>query len=426
VIWGGKGFIPSSNSPALIGVLSGNPAAAAGLAAGQNFTAVTLKVCNTPANDATCLAGPSSVSGPLGVDATGVTGGAIVISPAAGITTGNKFLQVSGQHFVYTGGPAGACPAGLTPASASLGICSVTQTYYTPIKIMAATSSLAIANGVLTGSSLEPRSHLSIQIRDINNANVGAPITTDADGTGDVSFAFAGNAFENGPGHDTVKDVVITVTDAGFGAGLGSFTVVVAATNGAACYSLSGVCNVAEVITTSVLPGNIELFANDAIVDIAGGVDLSTIDIQDPDSWYPVSEPGAISQVLIGDMRGSNSGFVVTATASDLVGGAQASNLILASDVFVDDSIVCDVYADAGEGNDPLGDIAGGVGQAPADNAGASALADGSQELCTVAPNATGRAAGMFTIDASLLVAGRPTTAADDYTGTLTITITGN
>jgi len=420
-IFGGAGFIPSANSPALIGTITGFPTGA-GLAPGDNFTAVSEKVCSTPDNTS-CLAGPANASpaSPVGVDAAGNVGGAIVISPAGGVTPGDRFLQVTGVHYVVTGA---ACPAGFTTVTA--GICSITQTHYAQIKIMAATASLAIANGVLTGTSLEPRAHLSMQIKDINGLAVGSPILTDADSTGGVSFTFAGNAFENGPGHDAVKEVVITVTDAAFGAAVPPpFTIAVAATNGAACYSLSGVCNVAELITTSVLPGNIELFANDAVVDIPA-VDLSTIDIQDPDTWYPVSDLGAISQVLVGDMRGANSGFVVTATSSDLVGGAQASNVILATDVFVDDSIVCDVYADAGDGNDPLGDIAGGAGQAPADNAGASALADGSQELCTVAPNADGRAAGMFVIDANLIVAGRPTTAADDYTGTLTITITGN
>ena len=145
-----------------------------------------------------------------------------------------------------------------------------------------------------------------------------------------------------------------------------------------------------------------------------------------PTTWYPESAPGAITQVIIGDMRGANAGFVITGSVSDLRGATQASNIIPAVDIFMQDDSVCDVYADAGEGNDPLGAITVGAGQVAQDNAGASLLADGSQVFCSVAPDADGRAAGMFQLDASLVVAGRPITAVDDYVGLLTLTITGN
>jgi hypothetical protein len=428
-IFGGAGFIPSANSPALIGTLSGVPGAAAGLVPGNNFTAVSEKVCATPDNTS-CLAGPAnaSPSSPVGVDAAGNVGGAIIISPAAGVTPGDRFLQVTGVHYVFTGA---ACGPGF--ATVAPGICSITQTHYAAIKILTAAASTPVFTpgsgapgtvGVLTSANYEPRANVSIQRRDVNGKLVGAPITTTTSGVGDLSVTFAAGALDY-----PVADVVVTTTDAAFGAGspyvTAPQTVAFDSAGAIAFCSNADACNVGELITVSVLPGNVQMNAQDAIVEI-DAVDLSTIDITDPDSWYPESAPGAITQVIIGDMRGANAGFVITGSVSDLRGATQASNIIPAVDVFLEDSVACDVYADAGEGNDPLGAIASGVGQVPFDNQGASLLADGSQEFCTVGPDGTGRAAGMFQLDASLIVAGRPITAVDDYVGLLTLTITGN
>ena len=429
VIFGGAGFIPSSNSPALIGTLQGVPGASAGLTPGDNFTAVSEKVCLTPSN-ASCLAGPADASpaSPVGVDAAGNVGGAIVISPAGGVTPGDRFLQVTGVHYVFTGA---ACGPGFTTVAA--GICSITQTHYAGIKILPAAATTPVFTpgsgapgtvGVLTGSGYEPRASVSIQRRDVNGKLVGAALTTTTDGVGGLSYTFAAGQLDY-----PVADVVVTTTDAAFGAGSPYVTApqtVAFDSAGAIAFCSNGdACNVGELITVAVLPGNVQMSAGDAIVEI-DAVDLSTIDITDPESWYPESAPGAITQVLIGDMRGANAGFVITGSVSDLRGATQASNIIPAVDVFMEDSVVCDVYADAGEGNDPLGAITAGAGQAPVDNQGASLLADGSQEFCTVGPDGDGRAAGMFTLDAALIVAGRPITAVDDYVGLLTLTITGN
>ena len=419
VIFGGQGFIPSDNN------LAPTP--------GANATALSLKVCSSASN-AACLPGVASAAGPLGVSNTGATGGAIVISPAGGITPGDRYLQVTGRHEVFTGG---ACPAGFAAEASSfnpaLPVCQLTQTYYTAIKILAATASAPVFTpgsgapgtvGVLTGSSYEPRANVSIQRRDVNGKLVGAPLTTTTDGVGGLSYTFAAGQLDY-----PVADVVVTTTDAAYGAVspyvTAPQTVAFDSAGAIATCSNSDACNVGELITVSVLPGNVQMNAQDAIVEI-DAVDLSTIDITDPTSWYPESPAGAITQVIIGDMRGANAGFVITGSVSDLRGATQASNIIPAVDVFLEDSVVCDVYADAGEGNDPLGAITPGAGQAPVDNQGASLLADGSQEFCTVGPDGDGRAAGMFQLDAALIVAGRPITAVDDYVGLLTLTITGN
>ena len=483
IVIGGAGFAPSDNTPSLIAAMTAVAAyqaapgagtgaaagaAAAAVTAGDNFTSVSEKVCNNPANEAAvaaipaipavvanpsavppvlaappvpgvpahgCLAGPA---GQVGVFADSSLAGAIVISPAGGVTPGDRFLQVAGVHYVAINGAVPCATAGLTAVLAantfgagapSVNICSVTQTYYAGIRILAAAPSAPVFTagsgapgtvGVLNGSSYEPRANVSIQRRDVNGKLVGAPITTTTDGVGGLSVTFAAGALDY-----PVGDVVVTTTDAAFSAPQTTQTVVVDSAGAIAFCSNSDACNVGELITVAVLPGNVQMSAGDAIVEI-DAVDLSTIDITDPESWYPESAPGAITQVLIGDMRGANAGFVITGSVSDLRGATQASNIIPAVDVFMDDSVVCDVYADAGEGNDPLGSITPGAGQAPVDNQGASLLADGSQEFCSVAPDGDGRAAGMFTLDASLIVAGRPITAVDDYVGLLTLTITGN
>jgi hypothetical protein len=273
--------------------------------------------------------------------------------------------------------------------------------------------------GTLTGHNFEPRAHVSLQRLDQAAHDFGTPDTAEVNGTGDFTHAFAAGALDF-----PVASVRVTVVDAAFGAPTNTFTVTFDSQGAVSFCSNTDACNAGELITTSVLPGNVELWTQDAVVDIPA-VDLSLIDIQDDTTWYPISDPGAITQVVLGDMRGSNTGFVVTGTASDLVGATQKSNTIPAVDVFSSDA-ACDVYANAGDGNDPLGVVNSGPDGDPATNPGASALADGSQELCTVLPDPTGRAAGMFQLDANLEVAGRPITAVDDYTGLLTLTITGN
>ena len=53
-------------------------------------------------------------------------------------------------------------------------------------------------------------------------------------------------------------------------------------------------------------------------------------------------------------------------------------------------------------------------------------MADGSQEACSLAPDINGLAGGMFSLTFDVAVAARPITPVDDYTGLITITLTGN
>lgn len=302
------------------------------------------------------------------------------------------------------------------------------QVHFAPIHIEAAAPAAptfdvkAGAPGVastLTGKDFEPRSIITLQRLDSAGHAFGAPETTRADGIGTFVKAYAGGALDF-----PVASVKVTSVDAAFGAATQTFTVKFDSTGAVNFCKDAAACNAGQLITESVLPGNVELWTQDAAVPVPS-VDLSTIDITDSTTWYPVSAPGPITQVVIGDMRGANTGFVVTGQSSDLVGATQKSNIIPAVDVFAAGA-ACDVYASAGAGNDPLGVITSGADDDPSANPGASKLGDGSQEFCTVNPDATGRAAGMFQLDANIIIAGRPITAVDDYTGLLTLTITGN
>ena len=421
---GGSGFLPSSNSLALVSAVNGGADIPV---VGDSYTAVSEKICAT-ADNSNCLAAVNDFdpASPAHVDLAGNIGGVFTISDVGGVTTGDKFLQVTGQYYLYTGD---VCPAAFT--TFATGICSITQTHYASIKILTAptppvfspSSGAPGTVGSITGSGYEPRANVAIQRRDVNGNAFGTPMTSAVDGVGNLNFAFPAGALDY-----PVVDIVLTVIDAAYGAA--TYTSPPVAFDSAAAIafcSATDTCNAGQLITTAVLPGTVQLFSGDAVVDIEP-VDLSTIDITDPESWYPLSAPGPMTSVIIGDMRGANTGFVVTGSVADLRGATQSSNTIPAADVFVaDGSIVCDIYADAGEGNEPLGVVSVGVTADPqADIPGASPLADGSQEFCTLLPDATGRAAGMFQLDAALQIAGRPITAVDDYTGMLVITITGN
>ena len=359
------------------------------------------------------------------------------VPPGPLVTPGDRFLKVSNILGPLTAIPNGVggivpgtagCTPGVVPGCILIPGVNLQQVHFAPIHIEAAAPAAptfdvkAGAPGVastLTGKDFEPRSIITLQRLDSAGHAFGAPETTRADGIGTFVKAYAGGALDF-----PVASVKVTSVDAAFGAATQTFTVKFDSTGAVNFCKDAAACNAGQLITESVLPGNVELWTQDAAVPVPS-VDLSTIDITDSTTWYPVSAPGPITQVVIGDMRGANTGFVVTGQSSDLVGATQKSNIIPAVDVFAAGA-ACDVYASAGAGNDPLGVITSGADDDPSANPGASKLGDGSQEFCTVNPDATGRAAGMFQLDANIIIAGRPITAVDDYTGLLTLTITGN
>lgn len=460
LIYGGLGFIPSSNNFA--------PSVPGTYVAGRNVTAVTQTVCNdslgtvcnagtlgipsldvssapslfsvlTAAGDPTCTPAScgSGTVAPVGVSASGQLGGAIVIT---GGGLGNKFLKTTAQHLVVVPAAAVTCPAGFTDISVAFGplpgltgtiICSLTQTQYAQIRVLG-TAATVLSGGspvapisatnpiipntpqTLDGHDFDARSAVTLQLLDPANNNLGAATALTTDGIGAFTNAFAAGALDQ-----PANKLKITGVQDGLPV---TFTIDLSALQDPSYCANADACSAGDIITAAVAPGNVELWTQDAAVDIAA-VDLSTIDVRDDTSWYPLSASSAVPQVIIGDMRGQNAGFTVTASSSDLIGSIPA-NIIPKMDVYIDGDTVCDVYASAGDNNDPLGVVTSDTGSTPDSSAG-SALQDGSQTLCTVGPDANGRAAGMFQLDFSVLVAGRPITAVDAYTGLLTLTITG-
>jgi len=421
---GGSNFIPSAGSPALIDAVQGGASIPT---AGDNFTAVTLRLCATPqATSCVDAVSDADPNAPVSIDALGNLSGTILVSAASGISPGDRFIETATIHYVATDS---ICPADF--ATVSTGICSLTRAHYSPIRILDAPRTPTFGPGsgapgtigTIAGAGYEPRANVSIQRRDVNGLDVGAPLTTTTNGVGDLQFTFGAGALDY-----PVIDVLVTIVDSVLGAptySSGPITFDVAAAT-AFCAATNS-CNSGTIVTTPVAPGNVQLFAGDAVTDIPA-VNLGTVDIQDPSTWYPLSPPGPMSQVVIGDLRGANTGFVITGMVADLRGVTQASNTIPARDVFVAaGSISCNPYAFAGEGTTPIGVISAGISANPQiDIPGASPLADGTQVFCSLAPDAAGVASGLFQLDASLQIAARPITASDDYTGTLVLTITGN
>ena len=420
---GGSNFIPNAASPALISAVQGG---AATPTAGDNFTAVSEKLCST-ADATNCVDAITDAdpNAPVAIDTLGNLSGTLLVSGAT-ISTGDKFVETTTVHYIATDS---ICPADY--ATVSTGICTLTHVHYSPIRILGdpVTPTFGPGSGApgtigtIFGSGYEPRANVSIQRRDSNGLDVGAALTTTTNGVGDLRFIFAAGALDY-----PVIDVVVTIVDAALGASTyssGPIAFDVAAAT-AFCAATNS-CNSATIVTTPVAPGNVQLFAGDAVADIPA-VNLGTVDIQDRSTWYPLSAPGPMSQVVIGDLRGVNTGFVITGTVADLRGVTQPSNTIPARDVFVAaGSISCSPYAFAGEGTTPIGIISAGTSANPQlDIPGASPLATGTQVFCSLAPDASGVASGLFQLDASLQIAARPITASDDYTGTLVLTITGN
>jgi hypothetical protein len=344
-----------------------------------------------------------------------------------------------------------------------------TLVQYASLRILdTPTTSLSPAGGPVNtetsvlGSGFEPWEPVSMNMTDGNNniypLNAAAQTTT-TNGLGDIIQGAPSKFIPNFPATGvrvTVSDyspdpqppgVVAQVFNLAFDSA------------GAASYCDAGTdgeeCAVGIIVTITVEPGTLQELVTDAPNDGAfagsfgdgGGadigdtttelseLDLSTILLNDPDSWYPLSEPTPLPVVTVGDFRGANTGWVVTASASDLIGATQPGNIIPAADVWpAADSALCDVSTITGTeiltandipvaygvatpgdfGDDPLPDIISPL----------SADADEPYEVCTLDPDTDGLAGGMWDMDFSVLVAGRPITPVDDYAGLIVITVT--
>ncbi|MFZ4810697.1 MAG: hypothetical protein ACOYL9_05070 [Ilumatobacteraceae bacterium] len=415
--FGGIGFIPSANNLSPTDPTTWLP--------GNSVTDVQVSLCTT-ATGTGCssaalvkVAGGGTIWG--GVIADGSLSGAFVY---AGATPGAYFLQIKATNIVAA---ASAGPGFTEVPGTGGGLYSFTQTQYAPLQILGAGSATksALTGGVaaqttLTVTGLNPNTTGTVKLKDTNGLQMGADISILADGIGRSV---------------TTLDVPYPTA-----------SIVVAGTSGAAAYTQTltvdqteGIgtcagapedgdgCTAALIVTAAVLPGSLAIFMEEAAVEVPAP-DLSLIDLSDPDTWYQVSEPGTPDsgeqgQLVVGDFTGSNAGFVVTANTQDLTGSAQRSNLILAQDVWIVPTDCAASEADGLFGIEQLGEPVLGDEPEPIGDEDSNPAVEDGAEICSVNADANGRAAGIFNLTFDVLVAARPTTAADDYTGLITVTI---
>lgn len=359
--------------------------------------------------------------------ATGSVSGAF----ATGMPAGDYYMRVQYTSFVVS--PVDPSASFLGGCTALAGVantwkCQSGGYWLAPIRVLGtpalATSTIAGTVGetaTVTVTGLDQWQAGTLKVLDVSGFQIGADIPVTSNGLGvatatvPVTYPAAKITFTSQLNNATAVSLAsgTLATDGGVGD----------------CVDLAGAagtCSTGQILSTTVDPGNLAMHIETPEV-LVPNPDLSSIDLTDPDSWYVVSDPGTVGDILIGDMRGANTGFVVTVQSSDLRGSSTANNNVIpAGDVWFASDATCDVYADAGEGNDPLGVITAAGAVDPLGDPGNSLMADGSQEACSLGPDAAGLAGGMFSLTFDVAVAARPITPVDDYTGLITITLTGN
>ena len=420
--FGGIGFYPAANN-ALSPV---NPATWSGSNDLGVVAAGDISICTDVLGTSCTTTGLSPLAAAYGTGTVASPVGQITGGLTISVAPGDYYLKIKYSHYALT---AAGLP-GHTAIPATGGALSVLQQQQmAPVKVLAAPSCAnptPATGGVgattsITCSGLDPYQAGTVVVQD---AGPFALNSTDVTSNG-VGTATASAIDVQYP---AASLKVTFATGAEDGA---AFTVTKAfdSTQVGLCADPAA-CSVALITTATVLPGNISAYAE--TTDFAlNDVDLSTIALDDPDSWYPLSEAATSPIVLIGDFTGSNAGFAVTAQAIAMHGATVAANTIPAYDQWYS-NVVCDV-AGAISGNDPiagnesLGAVTAGADSAPdPDSDGApSPLAEGGADICSVAADATtGREGGVFELTFDMQAAGRVNTAADDYAGMIILTVT--
>lgn len=438
VAFGGIGFAPTSNNLSSAAytadltafgtcmflngndvTLCGTELAAVSAHAGESAGGVApggAKLCSDKAGTS-CVAGdgisPLNPAGYGSGSATGQLSGAFTVKAAT--APGSYYLHVTYARTTATGNPA-------SPTT------TVTQTQVAPFTVLAAPScnaTVPASGGVgattsITCSGLEPYTAGTVEVLDTNGYVMStAAVTSTGSGTATASGLAAQYPAAN------VKATFAAGAENG-----AAFTATKAfdSTQVNACADPAS-CAAALITTATVLPGNIALFTDDPSFAL-NDVDLSTIDLSDNTTWYPLGDPATSPIVLIGDFTGSNAGFAITGTATAMQGAAVKANTIPAYDIWYG-NINCAVEGDISgnastPGNEPLGVILAGADSAPDmdSDAAPSPLADGSADICSVAADANGREGGVFELQFDVQAAGRVNTAADDYSGLIILTVT--
>jgi len=366
---------------------------------------------------ATCVSGDGVqplAAGYAAGSATGQIAGGFAVKPTT--AAGAYYLHVTYQRVTATGNPA-------SPTT------TVTQTQIAPFTVLAAPSCTAASpasGGVgattsISCSGLEPYQAGTVDVLDANGLAVGVSTAVTSSSTGTASATGLAAQYP-------AANVKVTFATGGENGAAFSTTKAFDSTQVNSCADAAS-CAAALITTVTVLPGNIALFTDDPSFAL-NDVDLSTIDLSDNGTWYPLGDPATSPIVLIGDFTGSNAGFAITGAATAMQGAAVKANTIPAYDIWYG-NINCAVEGDISgnasvAGNEPFGAITAGADSAPdMDSDGApSPLADGSADICSVAADANGREGGVFELQLDVQAAGRVNTAADDYAGLIILTVT--
>jgi len=397
----------------------GTELAAVSAFAGQSTGGVAAggaKLCNDKLG-ASCVVGDGIVAlgaGYAAGSATGQVAGGFAVKAAT--PAGAYYLHVTYSRVTATGNPA-------SPTT------TVTQTQVAPFTVLAApscTNPAPAAGGVgattsISCSGLEPYQAGTVEVLDANGLAVGTSTAVTSSGTGTASATGLAAQYP-------AASVKVTFATGGENGAAFSTSKAFDSTQVNACADAAA-CAAALITTVTVLPGNIALFTEDPSFAL-NDVDLSTIDLSDNETWYPLSEAATSPIVLIGDFTGSNAGFAITGAATAMQGAAVKANTIPAYDIWYG-NIVCEVEGELSgnasvAGNEPFGVITAGADTAPdMDSDGApSPLAEGEADICSVAADANGREGGVFELTFDVQAAGRVNTAADDYSGLIILTVT--
>jgi len=422
VAFGGVGFFPAANNNL-------NPANPTTWVSGNQLGVVKagdVSICTDAAGTSCVTTGLSPLAAAyaqaVAASPVGQVAGALTISAAPG----NYFLKVKYSHYALTAdSPAFHTPIAATGNAVSL----LEQTQMAPVTVLAApscTAAVPASGGVgattsISCSGLEPYQAGTVDVLDANGFAVGVSTAVTSSGTGAASATGLAAQYP-------AASVKVTFTHGAENGAAFSTTKAFDSTQVNSCADAAS-CAAALITTVTVLPGNIALFTDDPSFAL-NDVDLSTIDLSDNGTWYPLGDPATSPIVLIGDFTGSNAGFAITGAATAMQGAAVKANTIPAYDIWYG-NINCAVEGDISgnasvAGNEPFGAITAGADSAPdMDSDGApSPLADGSADICSVAADANGREGGVFELQLDVQAAGRVNTAADDYSGLIILTVT--
>jgi hypothetical protein len=365
---------------------------------GQDY-AIKIPVFGGPAPAATTLTATNEAARVgQAVNFTGVDFDASVSTGTASLcdTDGTTGCQALTGTSISTDGSgaltgSGTVPAGATTGARKLVVSTGTQSASDDFVVLgtAAISLSASSGGVgstvtVSGSNFDPGKTLFVSPTDGSGPTGSvAMVTTSATG----SFSGASVTVNAG----TVA--ITATTNPPDGINLASQPFVLSANS---CIVTATNCTITQTIEQPVTGGALSMSQTAALISMSP----VTLD------GTPKTGTGALNQVTVTDARGSLSGWTLTGSVTPLTTGAGGTNRTIPAD-----QVSWTPACGAASGSNAAEVVAGSAGAIPTNSA-----------LCTAA---SGGGGGTFTADAGITVSVAPSVAAGLYTGTLTLTLTG-